>query len=103
MTSNSALIKPRRIIGYRDFFEGMKHVAQDESEKQFAEGALTLLDSLPPQAQLADKKFMQRQLRYNRKSYTENPTWECLGRIFAISVLYEESFNEKMNRKFALR
>ena len=77
----------------------MTHVAQDESEKQFAEGALTLLDSLPPTSQFADKEFIQRQLRYNRRSYKENPTWECLGRIFAISVLHEVSFGENVDRK----
>lgn len=75
----------------------MKAVSTDAAEKQLAEGALSILDSLPSDSAFADKEFMERQMRYNRSSYNEDPTWECLGRIFAITVLYEEGFGEKID------
>ena len=77
---------------YEDFFTGMKRVSQTTEERQFARGALSILKKLPHHANVADKSFVERQVKFQAVQYKKDPAWETLGRIIALKAVYTETF-----------
>ena len=70
----------------------MYRVSKTTDERQLAQGALSVLENLPPHRNIADKEFIERQIKFHRKQYRSDPRWGNLGRIYALKVIHTENF-----------
>ena len=82
----------RPVKKYEDFFKAMKRVSQTTVDRQFAKGALSILNQLPAHANVADESFVERQIKFQTAQYKRDPTWETLGRIYALRAIHTETF-----------
>lgn len=82
----------RPVKKYEDFFRGMKRISQTTEERQLAKGALSILKELPSHANVADASFVERQIKFQTAQYKREPTWEKLGRIYALRAIHTETF-----------